>query len=284
MSEVLTFGNTILAGSGKRGILKPMDPGGEYYLLNAGGFNIPNRMGIVYPFNAYLQECMRDGSDLSRRVKEGQVQCELGHPQQFYYEMIGGRVVQTPITEVFQWVHRLRTVMDQHVCGFVRRIHWVMSGGLKDPVYNQIEVRPFGVHKDIMADSLADPDMNTAFSIRTVTKPQKMGAMSREVDYFSTYDMVIEQGMLHACKHRTAGLEDFMSSQLVIADPAEMSATFDEFLFLMQSNLRSDPVMARFAGNESFNRVNEMVEDLKKRYRHSDRVVVGRTSSLSVFS
>lgn len=283
MSKIITFGNTILAGSGKRGILKPMEPGGEYYLLNAGGFNIPNRMGIKYRFNQYLKECMREDSDLNRRVSEGQVQCELGHPPQYYFENVGGRVVQTPITEVFQWIHRLRTILDPNVCGAVRKIHWEMTGGDNDPIYNRIEVRPFGVHKQVMKDSLEDPDMNTAFSVRTVTKPQKMGDMVREVDYFSTYDMVIEQGMLNACKHRTAGLEDFISNALLSPEPAEMETTFDEFLFLFNKSTASDAAMSRVAGNESYNRVNDMVKELKKRYHPDAKVKLSHTSSLSAF-
>jgi hypothetical protein len=283
MTKVISFGNTILPKSGKRGILKPMDQGGEYYLINAGGFNIPNRAGIVYRFNDYLKECMRPDSDLNRRISEGQVQCELGHPPQYFWENVNGRIVQTPITDVFQWIHRLRTVMDQHVCGSIRKIHWVMTGGDNDPIYNQIEVRPFGVHKQILKDSLEDPDMNTAFSIRTVTKPQKMGDRVREVDYFSTYDMVIEQGMLEACKHRTAGLEDFMSSALANPTPAEITTTMDEFFFMCDQQLKSDSMVARFAGNESYNRVNEMVDQLKKRYTKDKPVQLVRSSSLSVF-
>lgn len=280
MSQILSFGNTILPASGKRGILKPMEPGSPYYLINAGGFNIPNRVGIRYRFNEYVQECMREGSDLNRRVSEGQVQCELGHPPQFYFEYVDGRIVQTAITEVFQWIHRLRTILEPHVCGSIRKIHWRMHGGVNDPVDNMIEVRPFGVHKQIMQDSFEDPDINTAFSIRTVIKPTKLGEMVREVDYFSTYDMVIEQGMINACKHRTAGLEDLLTSQLSVADvQAEMSATFDEFLYVIERDLAKDSVMSRFAGTESHNRIVDMVKDLKKRHHHNQKVQVMRSSS-----
>jgi len=293
MSQSLTFGNTILPQSGKRGILKPM-AGGIYYKINAGGFNIPNRAGIRYRLNDYVQECMREDSDLNRRVSNGQVQCELGHPPQYYFEYKNGVIVQTPITEVFQWIHRLRTILEPHVCGSIRKIHWNMHGGVNDPVDNQIEVRPFGIHKQVMQDSFDDPDINTAFSIRTVIKPWKMGQMVREVDYFSTYDMVIEQGMLDACKHRTAGLEDLqgsagledlMTSQLKVSDvDAGMTATFDEFLYVVERDLKRDLVLAQFAGTESHNRITEMVNDLKKRHHHNEKVQVLRASnSLGLF-
>lgn len=285
MSKIITFGNTILAESGKRGSLKPMEAGGEYYKLNAGGFNIPNRMGVVYRFNEYLKECMRPGSDLNRRVSEGQVQMELGHPPQYYFEKDPrtGQVVRTNITEVFQWIHRLRTILDPNVCGFIRKIHWEMTGRESDPIYNYIEARPFGAYKEVFKDSLEDPDINTAVSIRTVTKPQKMGDTSREVDYFSTYDLVIEQGMIMACKHRTAGLEDILSNALESPKPATMETTYDEFKFLWDKHKNNDRLMARFEGTESFNRIDAMVSHLDKIYKGDKKIHLVNSNSLGVF-
>ena len=282
MSNIITFGSTVLEGTGKKGILKPMEPNGHYYLLNSGGFNIENRSGIKYRFNDYIKECMREGSDLNRRVSEGQLQCELGHPPQYYWEWRDGRIVQTAITDVFQWIHRLRTILEPNVCGSVRRIHWIMTGGETDPVYNKIEVRPFGVHAQVLKDSLEDPDMNTAFSIRTVTKPQKLGDRVREVDYFTGYDLVIEQGMLDACKYRTAGLEDFMAHQLHAA-PAEMVATFDEVLYVCEREMKKEAFQVRFAGTESYNGLVSMIDQLKKAYNHKTPVILKTTSSLNVF-
>lgn len=283
MSKIITFGNTILAESGKRGILKPMEPGGEYYRLNAGGFNIPNRGGIVYRFNEYLRECMREDSDLNRRVSEGQVQMELGHPPQYFYEMINGVMVRTNITDLFQWIHRLRTILDPNVCGFIRKIIWEMTGGENDPIYNYIEARPFGVHKQVFKDSLEDPDINTAVSVRTVTKPQKVGHTSREVDYFSTYDLVIEQGMINACKHRTAGLEDYLSTALAEPNPATVNTTVEEFFFVCDTTLRSERALERFGGMESFKNINSMLDVLKAQYRDNTKVNLVSTNSLGVF-
>lgn len=71
-TDTLTYGNTLLAGTGKRGALKPMDDSG-YYLLNSGMLNAPLRMGHSYPVNDYIRECMQEGSDLHRRVERGAV-------------------------------------------------------------------------------------------------------------------------------------------------------------------------------------------------------------------
>lgn len=281
MSKIITFGSTVL-DPGTRGIIKPMEPGGHYYLVNSGGFNIENRSGIKYRFNEYLKECMRPDSDLNRRISEGQLQCELGHPPQYYWEWVNGRIVQTPITDVFQWIHRLRTILEPNVCGSIRKIHWIMTGGDNDPVHNQIEVRPFGVHAQILKDSLEDPDMNTAFSIRTVTKPQKLGDRVREVDFFTGYDKVIEQGMLEACKYRTSGLEDFMSHQLNAA-PAEMHINVDEAIYVCEREMEREAFQMRFAGTEDHKQLVNMIDHLKKMYHHNTPVKLKTTSALGAF-
>lgn len=281
MSQIITFGNNILANSGKRGILKPMDDGKGYTKMNAGGFNIPNRSGVTYRFNDYLRESMGEGSDLNRRVSEGQVFCELGHPQQWFLERVNGQIVRTAITEVFQWINRLRTIEMPNVCAHIRKIHWEMTGGPTDPVYNSIELCPFGIHKDWTADALTNPDINMAVSLRSVTAPQKMGDRVREVEYLSTYDVVVEQGVLRACKHLTAGLENYIKEHEG-ADFVEVSVTLDEAIYVCEKNLKDPVLLARFEGTESMGRVNEMLDRLKS-MRVSKPIQLIQSSSLSVF-
>lgn len=283
----VTFGNTVLADSGKRGILMPMEPNGEYYLLNGGGFNIPNRSGITYNINSYLEECMKSDSDFARRISEGQMQCELGHPPTYYYQMINGREVRTNITDIYEWIQRLRTVIERNVCASIRKVHFEYDANANirtTPVRTKVEIRGFGPHKQIFLDSIKDPDMNTAVSIRTVTKPQQMGHTNREVDYWSTFDVVIEQGMLNACKYRTAGLEDFMTNSLIASkQDMELSCDVDTVVFLSERILNDESVLERLEGNESLKRANEMLTHLKKTYSHREKVVLRKTNSLGLF-
>lgn len=281
MSQIVTFGNTVLQGTGKRGILKPMDSSG-YYLMNAGGFNIPNRGGVTYRFNDYLKECMGPDSDLNRRVSEGQVMMELGHPTQYYLEKIQGQVVRTQITDVFQWIMRLKTVIQDRVCGHIRKIHWELTGGNNDPIYNRVEVTPFGPYKETFKDSLENPDINTAISIRTVTKPHGVGDRVWEVEHFSTYDLVPEPGMLNACKHRTAGLEE------LIMDPFanqnfEMTASLEEVIFVCDKNLQFLKQHERVGGMESLNTIEGMLKDIKKNLSDKKKVQLVKSNSLDVF-
>ena len=285
MSQIITFENTILGNAGKRGSLKPMDSSG-YYRINAGGFNIPNRYGITYILNQYLKECMRKGSDLERRVNEGQVYCELGHPPMYYNLLINGQVVRKQITELFEWINRLRTIDMDNVCGHIRKIHWIMTGNDQAPVYNDIEVIPFGPKGIFLEQSLPNPDINTAFSIRTVTKPQEMGHTKREVDYWSTYDAVVDQGIMRACKHLTAGLESLLDSYVPTeGDSAIFTTTEEELFFICDQKLSNPAVRERYAGNESFTRVNEMLNELKKNAmgRKTQKIQLVTSNSLDVF-
>lgn len=279
MSQSMSFGNIILANSGKRGILKPIDDSG-YYRVNAGGFNVPNRGGIAYRANEYIRECMGADSDLNRRVARGEVYCELGHPNQYYLEKINGQIVRTKIVDIFEWILRLKTIDMNNVCGHIRKIIWEMDGGINAPIYNLIEVKPFGPFQDVLAQSLETPDVNTAFSIRTVTKPQRMGDRVREVDYFTNYDFVVEPGMAHANKHQTAGLEDYLSN---CSDGNELVMNLDGAINHCERMLTSAVVMNRYEGTESLKEITGMLDVLKQVSRQQKTAKLVRCDSLGLF-
>lgn len=285
MTQKITFENTLLKGSGKRGILKPIEstPGGDYYLLQAGGFNIENRTGITYAMNDYLRACMGPNSELNRRVDNGQVYAELGHPTPYYFENVNGRIVRTKITELFEWVNRLKTILDDRVCGHIRKIIWEATQGLEGPVYNSIEICPFGTYGYVLDTSLKNPDINTAVSIRTVTQPQRFGDKVRQVEHFSTYDVVLEQGMLRACKHLSSGLEGFLDSVPSNEDQYGITATFDEFISLAETHLNSEELHYRLAGNEALDRVRSLVNELKASNSFKKPVSMIRSNSLGAF-
>lgn len=286
MSQLITFENALLGGAQKKkGILKPMADNSGYYRINAGGFNIPNRWGIDYPINAYLKECAREGSDFDRRVSEGQLYCELDHPKPFYKLLIHGEVVQKRITDLFEWINRLRTIDVDNVCGHIRKVHWTAERGWNGPVLNDIEVIPFGLKAEFLRQSLPNPDVNTAFSIRTVTKPQEIGDKSRQVDYWSTYDAVVDQGIIRACKHLTAGMESLLEGWVPTElDQSTVTTTLEEMFFICDQKLANPEVRARYQGMESFDRVQAMLKDMKSRVRGGDKQIkLVTTSSAGIF-
>lgn len=261
-NRIVTLGNNLLAESGKRGILAPMD-GGPYYFLRAGGFNIRSRIGITYTLNEYVKECSRAGSDFDRRVTNGQMFGELGHPKQYYLEKINGQIVRTKITDIFEWIMRLKTIEESNVAMHIRKVHFDFTGGDRDPVYNDIEVCGHGPWKQIFEDAMGNPDINGAISIRTVTKPQKPGATEREVDYWSSYDLVLEQGMLEACKHLQAGLESLLISPYVTANDEGITVSADNLINLCEQELSNVVNINRYQGNENFSSLQGLVETLK---------------------
>lgn len=280
----LTFENTLLEGSGKRGVLKPMDDSG-YYMMNAGKLNAPLRLGHSYPINDYILECMGENSDLNRRVARGEVYAELGHPQPFYLERVNGVIVRTPITEAFEWVMRLRTIVMDNVCLHIRRIHFDMMGGRYDPVMMRAEIIPFGTHKQLAQDSLANPEINTALSMRTVTAPQKMGDKTRMIEYFTNFDMVWEPGESTACKHMTAGLEDLMSGMgnSMIHTASNITCSMDDLIDSLETMKNNPDAIRRYSGNESFEGLDDMIKTLKRHHKGSQKVEMVNTGCMDLF-
>lgn len=283
MSEYVSFGNVILAQSGKRGILRPMDATG-YYNLEAGGFNIPNRGGITYKANDYIYECMGPDSDLSRRVARGEVYMELDHPPQYYLENINGQIVRTRITDLMEWILRLRTIVMDRVCAHIRKIHWNCTGGKDAPIYNQVETIPFGPFKDMFQMSLDTPDINTSISVRTVTKRQKAGDRTRLVDYFTGYDYVPEPGMDRANKHMSAGLESYLNDgSLTFGQDNTIETELDAVIHMVETTLASPNIMERFQGMESLRELDTMLAALKKASGPSRKIQMVNRSSIDLF-
>lgn len=267
MSQVITLGNSILP-QGKRGMIKPItDPDGvvsPYYLMPGGGFNIPNRHGVTYTFNDYLKECMGKESDFERRITEGQMFMELDHPKTYYNLMINGQVVRKEITELWEWVNRLKMIDMDNIGGHIRKIHWNISKGLSGPVLWDIEICPFGDKKWYLEQSLPNPDINTAVSIRTVTSPMKVGDKVRNVEYWSTVDIVPEQGVLRACKHLSAGMESFLTNfRPTDIEQDKFETTVDELIYICDKKIKNPAVLEQYKGNESFNQLVKMVDHFK---------------------
>lgn len=281
--QVVSFGNVILAQSGKRGILRPMDSSG-YYKLNAGGFNIPTRNGITYQANDYIFECMGPNSDLSRRVSRGEVYMELDHPPQYYLEKINGQIVRTRITDVFEWILRLRTIIMDRVCAHIRKIHWEVTGERNAAIYNTVETIPFGPFKEMFQQSLDTPDINTSISVRTVTKEQKRGDRTRLVDYMTGYDYVPEPGVDHANKHMTAGLESYLNDgALEFGVDNNVSTDFDAMIYMVETTLNNPTVMQRFEGTESLKELGDMLSVLKKAGAANRQINMVNSSALTLF-
>lgn len=281
MSEI-SLGNIILANSGKKGILRPDADG--VYDLNAGGFNIPNHAGITYPANEYIRAQLEDNSDLNRRVKMGYCKMEVEHPEPFVYIIENGVRYKAPMTDIIQWINRLRSYDPDRICGLINKVIWKCENpnDFSKPIYNTIRCEPFGPRGPEFKESLENPRHNTAVSIRTQISPFRPGETQKNVEFWTGYDWVSEPGMVHANKHMSAGLESFMSDfgmndNMKKFKVSEVIEKLDAAL--STANQSDADALARVGGMEALDHFRDMLSHIKTNYRTGDttRMNIGFT-------
>ncbi|QDB70402.1 hypothetical protein CF8_0233 [Aeromonas phage CF8] len=277
MSE-LSFGNIILAHSGKKGVLKPNEAG--VYHLNAGGFNIPNAGGIQYPFNDYLREQMEATSDLNRRVSMGYCKMEVEHPQPFVYVEENGVRYRKQMSTLLEWINRLRSYDPANICGLISKIYFTPENprDLTKPVYNYIDCEPFGPRGAEFKESLDNPRHNTAVSIRTQISPYVDGSNRKNVEYWTGYDWVGEPGMIHANKHMTAGCESMLDEYSLRGDNTQKFKAADviEQLGNCLANAANDTeALQRVGGMEALNDMRQLHDRIKANYVKGSTVKLG---------
>ncbi|QDJ96970.1 head maturation protease [Aeromonas phage D3] len=274
MSEI-SFGNIILANSGKQGILKP-DATGRY-LLNAGGFNIANASGINYPANQYIVSQMDKNSDLMRRVSQGYCKMEVEHPEPFVYVEENGVRYKKAMTSILEWINRLRSYDPDRICGLISEISFRPTdpNDLTKPIYNMIYCEPFGPRGPEFKESLNNPRHNTAVSIRTQVSPFRPGDNKKEVEYWVGYDWVGEPGMVHANKHMTAGCESLILNLNDNVQKFKVADVLDAMEEMFTDATANAEALERVGGMESLNAMREMHDRLKQNYRTGETVRMG---------
>lgn len=270
----ISLGNIILADTGKKGILKPDQDG--RYLLNAGGFNIPNHAGITYPANDYIRSQIEANSDLQRRVKMGYCKMEVEHPEPYFYVIENGIKYAKPMTDLLQWISRLRSYDPANICGLISEVLWRFesTNNPNAPIWNLIRCEPFGPRGSEFKESLENPRHNTAVSIRTQISPFKPGETRKNVEYWTGYDWVSEPGMIHANKHMTAGCESFLSDfglkdNIRKYSVNEMLTRLDEVL---HTEVSDQDALVRVGGMEALDHYRDILNVMKKNYTSGDQI------------
>lgn len=277
-NDLLSFGNIILAESGKKGILLP-DANG-FYDLNAGAFNVENYAGIKYPANRYIIEQMDENSDLNMRVKMGYVQMEVEHPEPYFYVIENGIKYRKLMTDALQWINRLRSFDKDNVCGLISKIRFAPEDpkDLRRPIWNFILCKPFGKRGSEFKESLDTPEHNTAVSIRTQISPFQKGDKFKDVVYWTGYDWVALPGMIHANKHMSAGCESMLNDfeinsniqQYKISDVIER---LDNALKIADQS--DEAALARVGGMEALDHFKAILETVKTNYTIGSKATIG---------
>ena len=279
------FGNIILPKSGKNGILTPDDEG--YYTLNGGGFNIPNRQGVTYSFNSYIQECMSPESDFRRRLERGEVQGEMGHPPRYYLKLVDGQVVRHEITTVYEWILRLRTIDQDRVCMLISDVlfSWEGNDPKTSPLNVKYRLKPFGPFGKYLEEHLKTPSANTSISIRTVISPTSPMDKYRNVEYWTGADWVPEPGMDKANKWMTEGCEGLDLNNYVVGSQNidDDTIVIDSRTALQELEKAINQVNALqlHGGCEGFDGACEVYDRLKRKANESH--VIKTVSAMSLF-
>src|ERR1700676_1021605 len=107
MVNSVRFGFTVLAGTGKAGILKPDAEG--YYETVLGALNVFNSAGDWYPYEP-AKALFENSSQLMRRLGRGALRAEYGHPR-----MLPGQ-------DRNSFAQRLLSIFEDRVCGHFKEI------------------------------------------------------------------------------------------------------------------------------------------------------------------
>lgn len=165
-----------------------------YYKVTLGAFNCFNSANEFYVLKG-IEELFKESSSLMRRIQNGYLRGEVGHPQfipgmttaQYY-----ARNLRIDIENVS---HTIKTV--------ALRPTTIPSGlpGKGNHVAVDGWVKPSGVKGDGLQKELDDPDANVAFSIRCFTQNVDVGGVTeKEVMQIITWDWVLEPGIKAANK------------------------------------------------------------------------------------
>ena len=187
------FTQTKLKRLGKKGELKPDENG--YYELVVGALNVNNNSGIRYIADG-VRELFGPGSLLHRRIANGCLRAEVGHPK------------PRPGEKHESFVERYLDIDRKNTCAHFKDIWLDENFGKNNPEYNNpslvaimARVKPSEPYGHILKESLDNAAENVCFSIRALCDEALVaGRVVRILKEVITIDFVNEGGILVASK------------------------------------------------------------------------------------
>ncbi len=228
--DVVKFTETIFSSNDKSGILKPDSDG--YYTIVLGALNTYNSAGEYYTAEGALQ-LFENSSHLMRRIKNGSLYAELGHPK------------KQPGMTMESFYQRIITIDEGNVCGHIAELSLDFNYGKSNPQFNNPDmiaiigkVKPAGSKSNALQIALENPKQNAAFSIRGLTENKhRNGRVERILTNIITWDHVIEPGISVACKAHTPGLESVSAESLIITELTDSVVDRTILRKVLQSNM-----------------------------------------------
>ena len=198
--EAIRFTETIFKEKGKKGILTPDESG--YYTLVLGALNTFNSAGEYYTAEGALS-LFENSSQLMRRIKNGALYSELGHPK------------REPKMSLEEFYHRVITIDERNICAHIKEVTLDFNYGKNHPELNNPnliaiigKVKPAGAKAQALQLALENPSENAAFSVRGLTENKyKNGTVLRVLTNIITWDYVVEPGISIASKAHSPAVE-----------------------------------------------------------------------------
>jgi hypothetical protein len=201
MSDRATYSCTALVGTTKTGTLR-CDPDG-YYDVVLGGLDIFNSANAFYPL-APAKHLFEGSSDMMRRVSNGALRGEYGHPK-----------MDSNMSKR-DFLMRVLRIEESCVSHHIREV--TLESGMRDKMGRSVtaimgRIKPMGPHAQALGDSLDNPKENVCFSIRSLTDDVigQGGSRTKILKEIVTWDYVNEPGIAIANKYSYPALEDISS-------------------------------------------------------------------------
>ena len=212
MAETIRFTATKLVAKGKQGILKPDSDG--YYDLVIGGLNVFNSVQQYYVLKG-AEALFEQSSQFMRRVKNGVLKGELGHPKRTgVMKDRLGRETAFRLTDD-EYLERVLRIEETNTCCHFKEIYLDQNFGRDNPDVKNKDavaihglVKPCGPYGDTLKEALENNSENVCFSIRALTRDYyERGIMNRCLERIVTWDFILEPGIHYANKWDTPALE-----------------------------------------------------------------------------
>lgn len=188
---------TALAGTNKAGLLTPDEKG--YYTVILGALDFPNSVGYTYVSQTALH-LFQENSPFIRRIKEGYLTGECGHPK------------RAAGMSYDDYMVRIHTLEETNVSHHISKV-WLdfnQRQRYNGAVLIMGKVKPAGPKGAALEAALRNPEQNVAFSIRSFTRDDNV-RRQKHLDTILTWDWVSEPGLAVANKFQNPSLESLVA-------------------------------------------------------------------------
>lgn len=161
-----------------------------YAWLQVGAYNIINSAGQKYVFTDKVKKVYDDNGSLQQRVKGGQLYGEHGHPK------------LKPGMSIKEFGTRLGIIDEKCISTHHKEVKLQELPDGTIGVFSLL--KGHGVYGDLIDKALKDPNINLAYSVRSLSMGQVInGVLHKEVYHVTTWDDVSAPGIAGATKFNT---------------------------------------------------------------------------------